>query len=161
MMLKRIAGGLATMGLVVAGLAAGAAPASATTSTTDHSQVINSAVPGTCDSEAGFTTFVGTGNTVQHLTVNNAGDGWFTTTTEGTVTLTTVWHGSLGTWIGHLQEWFGSADNNQNGVQHATFNFQGVSTSNSANTIDIHAAFTTTTNANGVVTVNNLTISCR
>jgi hypothetical protein len=150
----------ATALLAVAGLLAGTAPASATTTQTTHSTVINAAIPVSCDGP-GVTAYQGTGNSVMHLTINNAGDSWFTQTTEGTVTLTTTWNGKSTTWTGHAAEWFGAEDNNKNSVQHATFNFQGVSATDTSMTLSMHAAFTTTTNANGVITVNNQTVTCR
>lgn len=154
--------GLGAAGLLAAGIAAGAAaPASATTAQTWHSDQINDAIPVTCDGPGGSTAFAGPGNVVAHLTVNNAGDSWFTTTEEGTVTLTTLWGGAWGTWTGHVQEWFGSEDNNQNSVQHATFNFDGTSVSDPSKTLAMHGAFTATVNANGVTVVNNETITCR
>ncbi|MDP5228424.1 MULTISPECIES: hypothetical protein [Arthrobacter] len=134
--------------------------ASANTTTTTHSNTINDAIPVTC-AGPGVTAFWGTGNSIQHLTVNNAGDSWFTTTEEGQVTLvTTLSDWSTATFTGHVQEWFGAEMNNKNSVTHATFNFQGTSVSDPSMTLSMHAAFTFTTNANGVVTVNNQTVSC-
>src|SRR6266568_2684318 len=43
-----------------------------------------------------FFTFVGTGNGVDHINVNKAQDGWFTTTFTGTVTITAYLHGTVG-----------------------------------------------------------------
>lgn len=94
-------------------------------------------------------TYTATGNEVQHLTVNGAGDAWFTTTFEGTGTLTTGGH----TYSGHLMDWFGQETNNQNSVVHATFNFIG-------DGLTVHGAFDTTTNANGIITANHFTVSC-
>ncbi|MDQ4214879.1 hypothetical protein [Microbacterium capsulatum] len=158
-MMKQLTGLGATALLAAAMIVGAAAPASANTTSTTHSNTINDAIPVTCDGP-GWTAFWGTGNMVTHLTVNNAGDSWFTTTQEGTVTLTTMWGGSSGTWMGHVQEWFGSEDNNKSSVQHATFNFQGVNVSDSSKTLAMHAAFTMTTNANGTLVVNNQTVSC-
>lgn len=158
-MLRKTMAGLGATLLVAGGALAAAVPAQATTSTTTHSNVINDAIPVTCDGP-GFTTFAGSGNSVTHTTVNNANDFWFTTTQEGTVTLTTLWGGSWSTWTGHVQEWFGDEDNNRNEVQHATFNFQGTSISDSSKTLTMHAAFTATKNAQGVLVVNNQTVTC-
>lgn len=152
---------IGTLAATVALVAGTAVAASATTTDTTHGTVIDASIPVTCVGP-GTTSYVGTGNWVQHLTVNNAGDFWFTETTEGQVTLwTTTLDGQRTSWTGHVQEWFGDEDNNQNSVQHATFNFQGVSTTDPSKTLDIHAAFTATTNANGVLTVNNQTVTCR
>ncbi|WP_415853999.1 hypothetical protein [Sinomonas sp. G460-2] len=155
-MLKHIG---AAMGAALLITAAGASPALATTTGTEHSSQISDVIPVTCDGP-GATSYAGIGNSVQHFTVNNNGD-WFTTTREGQVTLTTLWHGAWGTWTGHLQEWFGSEDNKQSNVQHATVNFNGTSTADPSATLTIHGAFTQTTNANGVLVVNNMTFDCR
>lgn len=149
----------AIVGAALLTVAAGASPAFATTTGTQHSTQIVGVIPVTCDGP-GQTSFTGTGNSVQHFTTNSNGD-WFTTTTEGRVTLTTLWNGVWGTWTGHVQEWFGSEDNNKNNVQHATFNFNGTSSSAPSSTLSIHAAFTQTTNANGVLVVNNMTFTCQ
>lgn len=109
----------------------------------------------------GLTSYVGTGNWVQHLTVNNAGDSWFSETTEGQLTLWTTTSDGITSWTGHLQEWFGADDNNKNSVQHATFNFNGVGTTDATKSLSMHAAFTATVNANGVLVVNNQTVSCQ
>ncbi|WP_415853403.1 hypothetical protein [Sinomonas sp. G460-2] len=160
-MLTRTMAGLGAAGLLAAAIAAGAAaPASATTDQTWHSNQISDSIPVTCDGP-GTTPFSGPGNVVAHLTVNNAGDSWFTTTEEGSVTLKTLWGGSWSTWAGHIQLWFGSEDNNQNSVQHATVNFNGVSISDPSKSLTMHAAFTATVNANGVLVVNNQTVSCQ
>lgn len=161
-MFKKIMAGLGALPLLVTAVAVvTAGPAQATTTTTSHSNVIDEAIPVTCDGPGAFTSFSGTGNVVTHLTVNNAGDAWFTTTTEGTVTLQTLWNGSWASWTGHVQEWFGDEDNKQNSVQHATVNFNGVSTTDPSKTLTMHGAFTSTINANGVQVVNNFTITCR
>jgi hypothetical protein len=160
-MLKASLAGLSASALLAATFAVGAAtPALANTTITTHTNTINDAIQVTCDGP-GSTSYTGSGNSVTHLTVNNAGDSWFTTTTEGTVTLQTLWNGASTSWTGHVQEWFGSEDNNKNGVQHATFNFNGTSTSDPSKSLTMHAAFTLTVNANGVVVVSNQTVTCR
>ncbi len=153
----RTIGTLAATAALVAGTAVAA---SATTSTTTHGTVIDAAIPVTCVGP-GLTSYTGTGRWIQHLTVNNADDTWYTETTEGNVTLwTTTLDGQRTSWTGHVQEWFGDEENNKNTVQHATFNFQGVSTTDPSKTLSMHAAFTATTNANGVLVVNNQTVTC-
>jgi len=84
-----------------------------------------------------------TGHGVQHLTVNGAGDSWFTSTFTGTGTVAfypaselTFDGGGNVTGIiddsqpdmvvsGHLTAWFGGESNKQNQVVHGTINFQG------------------------------------
>ncbi|MDQ4502857.1 hypothetical protein [Sinomonas sp. ASV322] len=161
-MLTRTMASLGASGLLAAAIAAGAAaPANATTTQTWHSTTVADVIPVTCDGPGANTSFSGTGTSVAHLTVNNAGDSWFTETQEGTVTLTTLWGGVWGTWTGHLQEWFGSEDNRQSSVQHATVNFQGTGVADPSRTLALHGAFTATVNANGVLVVNNLTVTCQ
>lgn len=155
--MKRTLGAIAAAVALVAGTAGAA---SANTIQTTHGTIINDAIPVTCVGP-GVTAFAGTGNWVQHLTVNNAGDSWFTTTEEGQVTLWTTTSDGPTAWTGHVQEWFGAEDNNKNSVQHATMNFQGTSTTDPSKTLSMHAAFTATVNANGVMTVNNQTVTCQ
>jgi len=77
----------------------------------------------------------GTGNGIEHSIVNNAGDGWFTSTFTGTVTLTPYTADSKGNPVkpdtnapvltGHLTQWFGGSFNRSNMVNHDTFLFSG------------------------------------
>jgi hypothetical protein len=60
---------------------------------------------------------------------------------------------------GHAQSWFGSDDNNQNGVSHFTAN--GFANMLDGTRLGFHTAGQFTMNANGVVTVNNNTMTCR
>jgi hypothetical protein len=124
-------------------------------------------IPVSCSPAGNAIAIDSTGNGVLHFTVNNAGDFWATGTFEGNGTVTTgistdgVTLTPTGpVYRGHTVEWFGVEDNNKNGVNHATFNFNGTDTVTGAS-IGIHAAFQITTNANGVVTVSNFTFSCR
>jgi len=109
-----------------------------------------------------------TGNAIQHLTVNGAGDGWFTTTFEGTTQLfegvVIDENGDVAPvgdllYTGHLTTWFGSEDNNKNGVFHATLSFHGT-TPDGTGSLTLHAAFDVTTNANGTVTATPTSVSC-
>lgn len=109
-----------------------------------------------------------TGNAIQHLTVNGAGDGWFTTTFEGSTQLfegvvidnngDVAPVGDL-LYTGHLTTWFGAEDNNQNGVVHATLSFHGT-TADGSGSLTLHAAFDVTANANGTVTATPTNVSC-
>lgn len=160
-MSKRLWSSVGAAGLLcAAAIFVGAAPASATTTQTIHSSQLGGDIPVTCDGP-GDTSYAGTGNSVFHITVNNAGDSWVTGTQEGTVTLQTTWGGVTGLWTGHMATWFGDESNNRNNVNHATFDFHGTSTTDPTKTIGIHAALQVTFNANLVMTVNNATISCR
>ena len=77
----------------------------------------------------------GTGNGIEHSTVNNAGDGWFTSTFSGTVTIVAWTVDSSGNLVapdpsvppftGHLENWFGGSFNRSNFVVHDTINFSG------------------------------------
>jgi hypothetical protein len=96
------------------------------------------------------------GNGVFHITVNKAGDAWATGTVQGAFTTYDASNNVTGT--GHAQQWFGLADNNQNGVQHFTAN--GYANMLDGSRLTFHAAGQFTVNANGVVTVNNTTMTC-
>src|SRR6476660_5255745 len=79
-----------------------------------------------------FFTFVGTGHGVEHITINKAQDGWFTSTFTGSVTITAYLHGVVGKHgnvksvsdpdpnvlplSGRITEWFGGSFNNKNSV---------------------------------------------
>ena len=78
----------------------------------------------------------GTGNGVEHAIIrNNAGDGSFTSTFTGTVTIVSWTVDSMGNLVapdpsvpiftGHLQQWFGGSFNHHNFVNHLTINFSG------------------------------------
>jgi len=104
-----------------------------------------------------FVHIVGEGNGIEHVNVNNAQDGWFTTTFTGHVTLTAYPPSSLSfdtqgnvTGItgppdanvpvtsGMLTEWFGGSFNNKNAVNHGTIN---LSVSGGGMTLNLHAVF--------------------
>jgi hypothetical protein len=85
-----------------------------------------------------FFTFVGTGHGIEHINVNKAQDGWFTSTFTGSVTITAYLNGTVDEddnvtsvsnpdpnvlpFTGKITEWFGGSFNKQNFVVHATFN---------------------------------------
>jgi hypothetical protein len=96
-------------------------------------------------------------NGVFHITINKAGDSWVTGTMQGTITTVDGLGNTTGT--GHAQQWFGNEDNNQNAVNHFTSN--GYVNMRDGTRIGFHAAGQFTMNANGVVTVNNTTMTCR
>jgi hypothetical protein len=79
-----------------------------------------------------YVTIIGTGNGIEHSIINNALDGWFTSTFTGTVTLTAYLDAALtrpdpkvGPFTGQLTEWFGGSFNRNNFVFHSTFHFNG------------------------------------
>ena len=88
----------------------------------------------------------GTGNGIEHAIINNNGDGWFTSTFAGTVTVVSWTVDSAGNLVapdpsvpvftGHLQFWFGGSFNNKNFVNHDTINFIGTAADGS--TFGIH-----------------------
>jgi hypothetical protein len=88
----------------------------------------------------------GTGNGIEHSIVNNAGDGWFTSTFTGDVTIVPFTVDSMGnpiapdpsapTFTGHLTEWFGGSFNNRNFVNHDTTTFHG--TGSDGSTLTLH-----------------------
>lgn len=99
---------------------------------------------------------VGTGNGVEHAIINKAGDGWFTSTQTGLVTITAYPESSMDlsnpdnpvidgpadpavpSYTGHLTQWFGGAFNNQNQVFGGTGNFSG--TAADGTTLSLHFA---------------------
>jgi hypothetical protein len=77
----------------------------------------------------------GTGNGIEHAIINNAGDGWFTSTFTGTATVVAWTVDSTGHLVapdptvppftGQLTTWFGGSFNNRNFVVHDTIHFSG------------------------------------
>jgi len=148
--------GACAFGLVISAITANAAGWSQTI----HVDSVSAAIPVTC-AGPGWTIISAIGNGVEHLNVNGTGD-WFTTTFEGQGTLVqTAGPRAAAVYYGHIVTWFGVEDNNQNGVQHATFNFDGANVANPADTLGMHAAFDVTTNPAGTVTASNFNASCR
>jgi hypothetical protein len=89
-----------------------------------------------------FVTLIGTGNGVEHSIINNAGDGWFTSTFTGTVTITAFKDAGLTTpdpnvlpFTGKITEWFGGSFNKNNQVFHDTFHFSGTAANGTTFTI--------------------------
>jgi len=150
---------LVSVGAAVVAVAASVATASAAGAftTTTHVDTLRGAIPVTCTGP-GLSLIDATGNGVQHLTVNGTGD-WFTETFAGEGTLTMVPPGA--TYRGHVQTWFGSEDNNQNSVVHATLNVDGANVADPSQILHFHAAFDVTVNANGVPTAQHFIADCR
>jgi hypothetical protein len=93
-----------------------------------------SASPGNCPAFVlnDYGVLSGTGNGVEHSIVNDAGDGWATTTFTGTATITPYLDPEVATpdlsvspFTGHVTEWFGASFNRDNMVVHGTFHFEG------------------------------------
>jgi hypothetical protein len=111
----------------------------------------------------------GTGNGVEHSIVNDAGDGWFTSTFTGTVTIVAFTVDSAGNpvapdlgvpaFTGHLQQWFGGSFNRSNFVNHDTINFSGTAADGS--TLSIHLVDHLSTTPNVAAAPNSFDIgSC-
>ena len=80
-----------------------------------------------------------TGNGITHQTINGAGDFWSTSTFTGNATVVFYPDGTVDsngnvtsvsgtpdlTVTGHLTQWFGISDNNQNLLGHGTVDFHG------------------------------------
>jgi hypothetical protein len=85
--------------------------------------------PGCGPQTFGF--LMATGNGVQHVIVNKAGDSWFTTTFTGSAQIFAVDLSTNPPTIGpllasgHITTWFGGEFNKQNYVLHDTTTFQG------------------------------------
>lgn len=111
----------------------------------------------------------GTGNGVEHSIVNKAGDGWFTSTFAGTVTVVAYTVDSTGNpvapdpgvppYTGHLQQWFGGSFNHSNFVNHDTINFSGTGADGSS--FSIHLVDHRSTSASAGAAPNTFSIgSC-
>jgi hypothetical protein len=103
-----------------------------------------------------FALMVGTGNGIEHVNINKAGDFWATTTFTGQVSVAfydpsnvvasvddqgdvvsaTVTGPADGVLSGHFTQWFGVSDNKQNGTFGQTFSFDG--TDAQGNAIKLH-----------------------
>lgn len=89
----------------------------------------------------------GSGNGIEHSIINNNGDGWFTSTFTGAVTLV-PWTAdpegnpvapdlSAPTLTGHMTEWFGGSFNAKNFVIHDTLNVNATGSDNSSLTLHV------------------------
>ncbi len=76
------------------------------------------------------------GNTVFHETVNTAGDGWITGTTEGAFSFT-PFDPKRVSYAGHAESWFGGSFNMNNTVLHDTLNISGTGSDGSTLTAHI------------------------
>ena len=108
----------------------------------------------------------GTGNGVEHSIINNNGDGWFTSTFTGTVTVVpSIVDGSgmlvpdpnAPTYVGHFTQWFGGSFNNKNFVNHDTISFTG--TGSDGSTISFHQVDHMSTSATAQAAPNTFSIA--
>lgn len=108
----------------------------------------------------------GTGNGVEHSIINNNGDGWFTSTFTGTVTVVpymvdqngpTVPDPNAPTYVGHFTQWFGGSFNNKNFVNHDTISFVG--TGSDGSTISFHQVDHMSTSASAQAAPNTFSIA--
>src|SRR5215469_9557273 len=109
----------------------------------------------------------GTGNGIEHSIINDAGDGWFTSTFTGMVTVQ-AWTVDPATgalvapdpgvpvFTGHLQQWFGGSFNRSNFVNHDTINFSG--TAADGTTFSIHLVDHLSTTPNVAAAPNSFDI---
>jgi hypothetical protein len=109
----------------------------------------------------------GTGNGVEHAVLDNAGDGSFTSTFTGTVTVVAWTVDSTGALVapdpsvppltGHFTFWFGGSINHRNFVDHFTDHFSGTAADGS--TFSIHEVGHFSTAAAVAVAPNSFSIS--
>lgn len=91
-----------------------------------------------------------TSNEVFHVTVNRAGDGWITGTSEGSFSFT-PFDPTRPSYTGHYTSWFGGSFNQKNLVFHDTFNVHG--TGSDGSSLDFHMIDHFSISASGVVLV--------
>jgi hypothetical protein len=89
-------------------------------------------------------------NAVFHVTVNKAGDGWITGTTEGNFSFT-PFDPARPSYTGHFASWFGGSFNMNNTVLHDTFNVHG--TGSDGSTLTFHVIDHVNIDSSGVVTL--------
>jgi hypothetical protein len=130
-------------------------------SQTVHITTLTDVIPVTCAGPFTGVTFVtATGNGVQHFNANKAGDFWFTSTFEGQGTIVqTAGPQAFDVFQGHLMDWVGGANNLQNGLFHATFNFNG--TDAAGQSLGLHAAALFTVNPDGTMNLSHIDVNCR
>jgi hypothetical protein len=128
----------------------GVAQANTVTTFHIHAGAVGDVGPTGCTPGDFIVTF---GNAVEHDTINNAGDEWFTATVTGTF-VTTDGSG----YAGHITAWFGVEANAKNFVTHFTANAQG--TLGDGTPLRVHQEGQFTMNALGLPVVNNMTFTC-
>ncbi len=109
----------------------------------------------------------GTGNGIEHSIINKNGDGWFTSTFTGTVTVVPFTVDGMGnpiapdpsapTFTGHLTQWFGGSFNNKNFVNHDTINFTG--TGSDGSSLSFHAVDHMSVSASAAAAPNTFDIA--
>jgi hypothetical protein len=156
-MKKFLAFGASVLGVL---LMATPAQAAGAFSQTTHTTTLTDHIPVTCAGPfTGFTVVQATGNGVVHFNANSTGD-WFTTTFEGQGTIVQTGGPQAGdVFQGHLMDWVGAADNLQNSLFHATFNFKGTSATGESLSMHVEAQFTV--NTDGSMHLTRIDVSCR
>jgi hypothetical protein len=96
-------------------------------------------------------------NAVNHVTVNTAGDAWFTTTQAGTFSFTPFDPNGL-SYSGHFAIWFGASFNQNNGVLHDIFNLHG--TASDGTKLSFHMIDHANLSSTGVVTSSFSKVAC-
>jgi hypothetical protein len=90
-------------------------------------------------------------NSVSHVTVNQAGDAWFTNTLAGTFSFAPFDPNGL-SYSGHFETWFGASFNQNNTVFHDTFNLHG--TASDGTPLSFHMIDHANLSSTGVVTLS-------
>jgi hypothetical protein len=96
-------------------------------------------------------------NAVNHVTVNTAGDAWFTSTQAGTFSFTPFDPNGL-SYSGHFAIWFGASFNQNNGVLHDIFNLHG--TASDGTKLSFHMIDHANLSSTGVVTSSFSKVVC-
>jgi len=123
-----------------------------------HITAVSAAIPVTCGGSTGLTEYSATGNGVKHFNANSTGD-WFTFTFEGQGTVSQTAGPLEGdVFQGHVVDWTGVAMNLQNGLFHATFNFDGTDAAGQSLRMHVEAQFTV--NTDGSPHLMRIDVSC-
>lgn len=96
-------------------------------------------------------------NSVSHVTVNTAGDAWFTTTQTGTFSFAPFDPNGL-SYSGHFAFWFGASFNQNNTVFHDTGDIHGTASDGTA--LSFHMVDHANLSSTGVVTLSFSKVSC-
>jgi hypothetical protein len=87
---------------------------------------------------------------VFHETINQAGDGWLTSTQTGDFSFT-PYKTTRPSYTGHFENWFGESFNKNNAVLHDTFNVHG--TGSDGSTLSFHMIDHMSISASGITLV--------
>lgn len=147
----------AVLGLVILTASTALADGNGATTFTQtfHNAVDSMSLTNPCTGVPGTVTI--TYNGVIHYTINKAGDFWITGNQTGDFSLVPSVDGQP-SYTGHFHDWFGASDNNQNNVNHFTFQLQGVGSDGS--TLSFHETEHISTDANGNIVVSFDKMTC-